>query len=46
MTLNSEDIEAIAERAAHRVVQMLERPHERARQLLEAKELAAGGTPS
>jgi len=40
MTLDSEDIEAIAERAAHRVVQMLDRPGERAHQLLEAKELA------
>jgi hypothetical protein len=40
MMLDSEDIEAIAERAAHRVVQMLDRPGERAHQLLEAKELA------
>lgn len=38
--LDSEDIEAIAERAAHRVVQMLDRPSERTHQLLEAKELA------
>lgn len=40
MTLDSEDIEAIAERAAHRVVQMLERPRERNPEFLEAKELA------
>jgi hypothetical protein len=38
--LDSEDIEAIAERAAHRVVQMLDHPSERTHQLLEAKELA------
>lgn len=40
MTLDSEDIEAIAERAAYRVVQMLDRSRERPHQLLEAKELA------
>ena len=40
MMLDSEDIEAIAERAAHRVVQMLDRPGERAHQLLDPKELA------
>jgi len=40
MTLDHEDIEAIAERAAHRVVQLLERPSPGARQLLDPKELA------
>ena len=38
MTLDHEDIEAIAERAAHRVVQMLDRPGQPAHQLLEAKD--------
>ena len=41
MTLDHEDIEAIAERAAHRVVQLLERPGPGAFQLLEPKQLAA-----
>jgi hypothetical protein len=40
MTLDHEDIEAIAERAAHRVVQLLERPGPGAFQLLEPKQLA------
>ncbi len=40
MTLDHEDIEAIAERAAHRVVQMLDRPGRPAHQILDAKELA------
>jgi hypothetical protein len=40
MSLDRDDIEAIAERAAHRVVQMLDRPGDRAHQLLEAKKLA------
>ena len=40
MTLDHEDIEAIAERAAYRVVQMLDRPGRPAHQLLDAKELA------
>lgn len=40
MTLDHEDIEAIAERAAHRVVQLLERPGTGAYQLLDPKELA------
>jgi hypothetical protein len=40
MTLDHEDIEAIAERAAHRVVQLLERSGPGAYQLLDAKELA------
>lgn len=40
MTLDHEDIEAIAERAAYRVVQMLDRPGHPAHQLLDAKELA------
>jgi hypothetical protein len=41
MTLDHEDIEAIAERAAHRIVQLLERPGPGAFQLLEPKQLAA-----
>ena len=41
MTLDHEDIEAIAERAAHRVVQLLERPSPGAYKLLDPKELAA-----
>ncbi len=41
MTLDHEDIEAIAERAAHRVVQLLERPGPGAFALLEPKQLAA-----
>jgi hypothetical protein len=41
MTLDHEDIEAIAERAAHRVVQLLEQPSPGAYQLLDPKELAA-----
>lgn len=41
MTLDHEDIEAIAERAAHHVVQLLERPSPGAYQLLDPKELAA-----
>lgn len=40
MTLDHEDIEAIAERAAHRVVQLLERPSPGANQLLDPKVLA------
>jgi len=40
VTLDHEDIEAIAERAAHRVVQLLERPGPGAYQLLEPKALA------
>ena len=40
MMLDHEDIEAIAERAAHRVVQLLERPGAGAYQLLDPKELA------
>jgi hypothetical protein len=40
VTLDHEDIEAIAERAAHRVVQLLERPSPGAHQLLDPKELA------
>jgi hypothetical protein len=40
VTLDHEDIEAIAERAAHRVVQLLERPIPGAHQLLDPKELA------
>jgi hypothetical protein len=40
MGLDSDDIEAIAERAAHRVVQMLDRPTAGGYQLLEPKELA------
>jgi hypothetical protein len=41
MTLDGEDIEAIAERAAHRVVQLLERSGPGAFQLLEPKQLAS-----
>ena len=41
MTLDHEDIEAIAERAAHRVVQLLEWPGPGAFALLEPKQLAA-----
>jgi hypothetical protein len=41
MTLDHEDIEAIAERAAHRVVQLLQRPGPGPFQLLEPKQLAA-----
>ena len=41
MTLDHEDIEAIAERAAHRVVQLLARPSPGTYQLLDPKELAA-----
>ncbi len=40
MTLDHEDIDAIAERAAHRVVQLLEQPGPGAYQLLDPKELA------
>ncbi len=40
MTLDDEDIEAIAERAAHRVVQLLDRPGPGTFQLLEPKQLA------
>jgi hypothetical protein len=40
VTLDHEDIEAIAERAAHRVVQLLDRPARGAYQLLDPKELA------
>ncbi len=40
VTLDHEDIEAIAERAAHRVVQLLDRPAGGAHQLLDPKELA------
>ncbi len=40
MTLDHEDIDAIAERAAHRVVQLLEQPAPGAYQLLDPKELA------
>jgi hypothetical protein len=40
MTLDREDIDAIAERAAHRVVQLLERGGPGAFELLDAKELA------
>jgi hypothetical protein len=40
MTLDHEDIEAIAERAAHRVVQLLQRPGPGPFQLLEPKQLA------
>lgn len=40
MTLDHEDIEAVAERAAHRVVQLLERPSAGVFQLLEPKQLA------
>jgi hypothetical protein len=41
MTLDHEDIDAIAERAARRVVQLLEQPSPGAYQLLDPKELAA-----
>lgn len=41
MALDHEDIEAIAELAAHRVVQLLERPAPGPFQLLEPKQLAA-----
>jgi hypothetical protein len=41
VTLDREDIEAIAVRAAHHVVQLLERPGPGAFQLLEPKQLAA-----
>ncbi len=40
MTLDRKDIEAIAERAAHRVVKLLERPSPGAGQLLDPKGLA------
>jgi hypothetical protein len=40
MTLDGDDIDAIAERAAHRVVQLLERPGPGAYQLLDPKNLA------
>ena len=40
MTLDHEDIEAIAEHAAHRVVQLLGQPTPGAYQLLDPKELA------
>jgi hypothetical protein len=40
MPLDREDIDAIAERAAHRVVQLLERDGPGAFELLDAKELA------
>jgi hypothetical protein len=40
MTLDDDDIDAIAERAAMRVVQLLGRPRELAGQLLDPKELA------
>lgn len=40
MTLDHEDIEEIAERAAYRVVQLLERPGPSVYQLLDPKELA------
>ena len=40
MTLDYEDIEAIAEHAAHRVVQLLEQPGPGAYKLLDPKELA------
>jgi hypothetical protein len=38
--LDNEDIEVIAERAAHRVVQLLKQARPGACQLLDAKELA------
>jgi hypothetical protein len=41
MTLDHEDIEAIAECAAHRVVQLLGQPTYGAYQLLDPKELAS-----
>ncbi len=40
MTLDHDDIEAIAERAARRVVQLLDHPIPGAYQLLDPKELA------
>jgi hypothetical protein len=40
MTLDHEDIDAIAERAAHRVMQILDQPIPGAYQLLDPKELA------
>ncbi len=40
MTLDHDDIEAIAERAAWRVVQLLDRPGPGAYRLLDPKELA------
>ena len=40
MTLDHEDIEAIAERAAHRVVQLLDRPERGLYELLDPKALA------
>jgi hypothetical protein len=40
VTLDSDDIDAIAERAAHRVVQLLERQRPGAYELLEPKDLA------
>lgn len=40
MTLNDEDLDEIAERAARRVVQLLERTRPGAFQLLEPKQLA------
>ncbi len=40
MTLDHDDIDAIAERAAHRVVQLLRRPGPGPYQLLDPKELA------
>ena len=40
MTLDHDDIEAIAERAARRVVQLLDHPAPGAYQLLDPKELA------
>jgi hypothetical protein len=41
VTLDHEDIDAIAERAAHRVVQLLQRPGPGPYQLLDPKELAS-----
>lgn len=41
MALDRKDIEAIAERAAHRVVQLLKWPSPGAYQLLDPKELAS-----
>jgi hypothetical protein len=40
VTLDSDDIDAIAERAAHRVVQLLERQSPGVYELLEPKDLA------
>ncbi len=40
MPLDSDDIEAIAERAAHRVVQLFDRPGQGAHELLDSKALA------